>query len=143
MPARVSRTTLGTTAAAPPMQCQFGFSREGTLTSGNVRSRPLALPVWAAVLLGVGATSGAWLRCEDGRILLSEAGGPFHEIKLGDNEDAKRLRILLAQAGAIDAQVHVTVQPTAVADGGQSVTGPKEDKSAPKDDNSAGRQKSG
>jgi hypothetical protein len=94
-------------------------------------------------LLGVGATSGVWLRCEDGRILMSEAGGPFHEIKLGKNEDATRLRVLLAQAGAIDAHLDVIVQPAVVADGGQSVTGPKDHKAPPKDDNSAGRQKSG
>jgi hypothetical protein len=86
-----------------------------------------------------------WLRCEDGRILLSEAGGPFHEIKLGENEDATTLRALLAQAAATDAHVDVIVQPVVVADGGQSVTGPKEDKAKadPKNDNSAAGQKSG
>jgi hypothetical protein len=113
------------------------------MSSRNVPPRALALPVWAAVLLGVGAVSGTWLRCEGGRILLSEAGGPFHEIKLGENDDAARLRVLLAQAGAIDGPVDVVVQPAVVADGGQSVTGPKDDKAAPKDDKSVGRQKSG
>ena len=113
------------------------------MTSGNLPPCALALPLWASVLLGVGAASGVSLRCEDGRILLSEAGGPFQEIRLGENEDAARLRAMLTQAGAFDAPVDVNVPPAVVADGGQSVTGPKEDKAAPKHNSNTGRLKSG
>jgi hypothetical protein len=99
------------------------------MTSGNVPLRALALPAWAAVLLGVGAAAGLSLRCEDGRILLSEGGGPFQEVQLGDNEDAARLRALLAQTAVSDAPLDVTVQPVVVADGGQSPSWPKQDSS--------------
>jgi len=101
------------------------------MTSGNVPLRAFALPAWAAVLLGVGAAAGLSLRCEDGRILLSEGGGPFQEVRLGDNEDAARLRALLAQAAVSDGSSVVTVQPVVVADGGQSPSWPKQDSAPP------------
>ena len=111
------------------------------MTSRNVPLRAMALPAWAALALGVGAAAGLSLRCQDGRVLLSESGGPFQEIQLGDNEDAAVLRALLAQAVASDAPSDVRVQPVVMADGGQSPSWPKPDSASQPDSGKAGPAK--
>jgi hypothetical protein len=103
-------------------------------------SRNTPLHAWAAVCLGVGAAAGVSLRCEDGRVLLSEGGGPFQEIQLGDNEDAGMLRALLAQAVSSS---DVTVRPVVVADGGQSPSWPKPDSAQPQNNGNAPPAKNG
>ena len=98
----------------------------------------MTLPAWAAVVLGVGVAAGVSLRCEDGRVLLSEDGGPFQEIQLGDNDDAAMLRALLAHAGS-----EVTVPPVVVADGGQSPAWPKPDSAQPQNKGKSAPAKNG
>jgi hypothetical protein len=76
-------------------------------------------------MLGIGATAGVSLRWDNGRILMSESGGPFTEIRLGQNEEADRLRALLIETGALEP---VPVMRTIVADGGQSPSWPSKEK---------------
>ncbi|MBV8961951.1 MAG: hypothetical protein JOY67_14185 [Hyphomicrobiales bacterium] len=98
------------------------------MTSGKKPAQVVMLPAYAAVILGIGAGAAVSLRVENDRILMSENGGPFEEILLGQNQDADRLRALLADAGTSPA---VQVAPTVVADGGQSPSWPKQDDSTP------------
>jgi hypothetical protein len=83
-------------------------------------------------MLGIGAVAGVSLRWDNGRILMSERGGPYTEIRLGENEEAAKLRALLVESGALEA---VPVVPTIVADGGQSPSWPRKDEpvESPKD----------
>jgi hypothetical protein len=98
------------------------------MTSRKIPPRAVMLPACAAVMLGVGAAGAVSLYLDSGRILMSENGGPFREIRLGENEDADRLRALLISAGA---SAVVPVAPTVVADGGQSPSWPKKDEPTP------------
>jgi hypothetical protein len=60
------------------------------------------------------------IRVDGEKIYLSERGGSFEELRLGDTPEAMHLRKLLRDAGAI---VSVPIGSTIVASGGGSVYG--------------------
>jgi hypothetical protein len=65
------------------------------------------------------------LRSEHGKIYLSERGGPFRELDLGDTEEAAELARLLGQLTPEGTAAAVPVGRQIVADGGYSVSRPK------------------
>jgi hypothetical protein len=93
------------------------------------RRRP-GLPGGVALLLGLGAISAASARAEapppgpgasnlqlfaeGGRIWLSEAGGEFRELQLGDTAEARHLKRLIEERGSAP----VRLAPTVLAGGG-------------------------
>jgi hypothetical protein len=92
--------------------------------------RRLGTPGRAALLLGLGALApiGAQagqaasgdlaLRSEGGRIYLSEAGGGFRDLALGDTAEARRLRQLIEERAAPNGAVRLRPGPTTLAGGG-------------------------
>jgi hypothetical protein len=58
------------------------------------------------------------VRLEGERILLSERGSPFREVKLANTPDAVSLRVLLEKAGASERSIAVPTGSFTVANGG-------------------------
>ena len=113
----------------------------------NVWSR---MPVWGALMLGFGVLMGGsaradqpkppeltpdltgqspsrsdevTLRIDGENIHLSQGGGAFEELRLGDTPEAEYLRKLLQDAGAIGQSVSVPIGSTIVAGGGGGASG--------------------
>jgi hypothetical protein len=100
--------------------------------------RWLRLPGQAALILGLGAlsTAGArtdtaeghertslgnvFVRSEDGKIYLAEAGKKFQELQLRDTAEARYLRQLIEQNSAAAGPAGVRLSPTILAGGGGS-----------------------
>jgi hypothetical protein len=102
-----------------------------------VRKR-LRMPGQVALVLGVGALSTAGstagaradvavsppaqgdvvIRSDGGKIYLSEAGGEFRELALGDTPEARRLRQLLDSSEAAVGPTGLRLNPTGLAGGG-------------------------
>jgi hypothetical protein len=58
------------------------------------------------------------IRSENGRIYLSEAGGEFRELPLGDTPEARRLSQLLDSSNAVTRPAGLRLSPTLLAGGG-------------------------
>jgi hypothetical protein len=113
----------------------------------NVWSR---MPAWGALMLGFGVLIGGNARADqpkppelapdlsgqspsrsdqvalrlDGEIVyLSQGGGAFEELRLGDTLEAVQLRKLLRDAGGMGQSVSVPVGSTIVAGGGGGASG--------------------
>ena len=113
----------------------------------NVWSR---IPAWGALMLGVGVLIGGNARADhpkqpeltpdlsgqspsrsdevalrlDGEdIYVSQRGGAFEELRLGDTPEAAHLRKLLRDAGGIGKSVSVPTGSTIVAGGGGGAAG--------------------
>jgi hypothetical protein len=97
------------------------------MTFGKTLPHAVTLSACAAAMLGAGAAAAISLCWDNGRILMSENGGPFREIRVGENKDADSLRALLAESGS---STTIPVAPTLVADGGQSPSWPSTDERA-------------
>jgi hypothetical protein len=103
--------------------------------------------------LGTGARSNQQLdlarhavvmRLHGERIFISQHGGPFEELSLGDTQQAAYLRELLRDAGAAEGPVSVPVGSMVVANGGGAADGkkPVADETKPKEpDTSTGSEK--
>ena len=111
------------------------------------------LPALSALLLGVGAFSGdaradrsqiqppevapdrsersasnsseVAIRLEGDNVYMSQDGGAFEELRLGDTPEARHLRKLLRDAGADGRSVTIPVGAMIVASGGGSGKGVK------------------
>jgi hypothetical protein len=103
------------------------YTGEELMTFGKKPPHAVTLSACAAAMLGAGAAAAVSLCWDNGRILMSENGGPFREIRVGENKDADRLRALLAESGS---STTIPVAPTLVADGGQSPSWPTKDERA-------------
>lgn len=90
-------------------------------------SRRTSLGKWARVA-GLGAvlpmvaqaqaattTDNAVIRLNGGRLYLSEAGGAFRELSLGDTQEARALRALLEERGGAAG---IRLSPTMLAGSG-------------------------
>ena len=113
----------------------------------NVWSR---IPAWGALMLGVGVLIGGNARADqpkppeltpdlsgqsssrsdevalrlDGEdIYVSQRGGAFEELRLGDTPEAAHLRKLLRDAGGVGKSVSVPTGSTIVAGGGGGAAG--------------------
>ena len=65
------------------------------------------------------------LRLEGDCIYISQNGGVFKELRLGDTPEANHLRKLLRETGALQRPVSIPVGATIVASGGASGKGEK------------------
>jgi hypothetical protein len=65
------------------------------------------------------------MRIEGGKIYISQRGGDFEELPLGDTQQAAHLRELLREAGAAEYPVSVPVGSMIVANGGAAGDGKK------------------
>jgi hypothetical protein len=72
------------------------------------------LPVVAQAHAAV-PTDSAVIRLDGDRLYLSEAGGAFHELNLGDTQEARVLRALLGEQGAAAG---IRLSPTILAGSG-------------------------
>lgn len=61
------------------------------------------------------ATNGAVIRLDGDRLYLSEAGGAFRELSLGDTEEARALRAMLGEQGGAAG---IRLSPTILAGSG-------------------------
>src|SRR3954451_12925266 len=113
----------------------------------NVWSR---MPAWGALMLGFGVLIGGnaradqpkppeltpdlsgqspsraeevALRLDGENIYLSQGGGAFEELRIGDTVEAVRLRKLLRDAGGMGQSVSVPVGSIIVAGGGGGASG--------------------
>jgi hypothetical protein len=75
------------------------------------------LPV-AAQAHAATAADGAMIRLDGDRLYLSEAGGAFQELRLGDTPEARALRAMLERAGGAAG---VRLGPTILAGSGVCV----------------------
>jgi hypothetical protein len=81
------------------------------------------------------------VRLEGETIYMSQAGGAFEELRLGDTPEAMHLRKLLRDAGADGRAVSIPVDAMIVASGGGSGKGvkPKQDRSTATPDPGKGK----
>lgn len=105
------------------------------MTISHSARRRLRLPGRAALLVGLGALSAAGaqaaapasgpaasgdllLRSHGGRIYLSEGGGEFRELALGDTAEARHLKRLIEERAAPGGGAGLRLDPTMLAGGG-------------------------
>jgi hypothetical protein len=74
--------------------------------------------------LTAGGPDEVVVRSDGEKIYISERGGSFQELSLGETPEALRLRKLLDAAGATRGSVSVPVGSIIVANGGSQVGGP-------------------
>lgn len=122
------------------------------MSRAGLTKRWQQLSKWGTLVLGVSAlvTSFAWpakahapaigptsgsehgaglnevlLRSEGGKLYISERGGPFQELTLGDTPDTAAFRKLLREVAGLDGSVSVPVGSIIVANGGSNTDGNK------------------
>jgi hypothetical protein len=89
----------------------------------QAQAKPIAMPEIAQTT-AVGRHEVA-LRLDGDSIHISQNGGVFEELRLGDTPEANHLRKLLRETGALQQPVSIPVGATIVASGGASGKGEK------------------
>jgi hypothetical protein len=89
----------------------------------QAQAKPIAMPETAQTT-AVGRNEVA-LRLDGDSIYISQNGGVFKELQLGDTPEANHLRKLLRETGALQQPVSIPVGATIVASGGASGKGEK------------------
>jgi hypothetical protein len=118
------------------------------MSSVNLKKSLLRLPKWAALILGFGALFAGdaradksqiqppssrlgsnldevLIRTEGEKIYISQGGGAFEELSLGNAPEAAYFRELLRDASTVDGQIAVPIGPIIVANGGSNNDGAK------------------
>lgn len=97
----------------------------GLLIGGNARADRPKPPELTPDLSGQSPSRSdeVVLRLDGEKIFLSEGGGVFEELRLGNTPEAEHLRKLLQDAGIVGQSVSVPIGSTIVAGGGGSAYG--------------------
>ena len=97
----------------------------GLLVGGNARANQPKPPELTPDLSGqtLAGSDEVALRLDGEKISLSQGGGAFEELRLGNTPEAEHLRKLLRDAGAVGQSVSVPIGATIVAGGGGSASG--------------------
>ena len=120
------------------------------MSRASLKNVWLRMPAWGALMLGFGVLIGGnaradhpkppeltpdlsgqspsrsdevALRLDDEKIYVSQRGGAFEELRLGDTPEAAHLRNLLRDAGGIGKSVSVPTGSMIVAGGGGGAAG--------------------
>jgi hypothetical protein len=86
----------------------------GALSAAGVRPAGAAVPPQPSVAPGFG---DLLIRAEAGRIYVSQSGGAFGELRLGDTAEARLLQELLAQHGGAGVRLPPTILAGAGGEG--------------------------
>ena len=96
----------------------------GVLIGGNARADQPKSPELTPDLSGQSSRSDeVALRLDGEKIFVSQRGGAFEELRLGDTPEAARLRKLLRDAGGTGTSVSVPTGSMIVAGGGGGAAG--------------------
>jgi hypothetical protein len=119
------------------------------MSRANLRTIWSRMPAWGALMLGFGLAMGGSaranqpkppeltpdlsgpasrsdevvLRLDGENIYLSQGGGAFEELRLGNTPEAEHLRKLLRDAGGMGQSISVPIGSTIVAGGGGGASG--------------------